>query len=187
MDRHASVACYLAAVSLTLFFASQAYAIGPEVTKDKFPDYDPAHTVIKCPYLPAGMVDIPLCGGQRATPDAAGIQGNHVFVIGLAFQRSPVPENDGGVPGAPVLVFEPGLVGSFCRPGWSAGAAKDFSVLVAESKARKDVADQASAPPAPHVVIPAPYPVFVHAAIEFSCLVRAQTIFDFRGVVQGVL
>ena len=67
MDRYASAVRHAAVASLALFLTGQAYAIGPEVTQDRFPDYDPAHTVIKCPYLPPGMKDIPLCGGQRAT------------------------------------------------------------------------------------------------------------------------
>ena len=50
-----------------LFFGGIAIAAGPEVTVERFPDYNPAHTVIKCPYLPAGLKEIPLCGGRPAT------------------------------------------------------------------------------------------------------------------------
>jgi Ca2+-binding RTX toxin-like protein len=67
MDRHAAAGRYVTAVSFTFFFANQAFAIGPEITADRFPDYAPAHTVIKCPYLPPGMKDVPLCGGLPAT------------------------------------------------------------------------------------------------------------------------
>ena len=47
--------------------AGHALAAGPAVTKDRFPDYRPAHTVIKCPYIPEGLADIPLCDGKPAT------------------------------------------------------------------------------------------------------------------------
>lgn len=67
MDAYASAVRNLTALFFTVVFANQAYALGPKVTKDKFPDYDPAHTVIKCPYLPAGMADVPVCGGLPAT------------------------------------------------------------------------------------------------------------------------
>ena len=67
MDRYTSAVHCAAALSLTFVLVGQAFAIGPEVTEDQFPDYNPAHTVIKCPYLPEGMKDVPLCGGQRAT------------------------------------------------------------------------------------------------------------------------
>ena len=45
----------------------QALAGGPAVTEEQFPGYHPAHTVIKCPYLPPGLTDKPLCGGIPAT------------------------------------------------------------------------------------------------------------------------
>jgi hypothetical protein len=56
-----------AAILLSLFVAGQVLAAGPQIIGDKFPDYHPAHTVIKCPYLPAGLKDIPMCGGKPAT------------------------------------------------------------------------------------------------------------------------
>ena len=65
MTIHKAAGACAAALSLALTLP--AFATGPEITAERFPDYDPAHTVIKCPYLPEGMKDIPLCGGQRAT------------------------------------------------------------------------------------------------------------------------
>jgi len=50
-----------------MFMAAPAYSAGPGGAKDRFPDYYPAHNVIKCPYVPEGMKDIPLCGGKPAT------------------------------------------------------------------------------------------------------------------------
>ena len=73
----------------TLFSASYTFASGPEVTPDLFPDYNPAHTVIKCPFMPADLGEIPLCGGQPATcvgtegPDLIiGTEENDVIVAG---------------------------------------------------------------------------------------------------------
>lgn len=62
-----STRCITTAISLTFFLVSHAFATGPEVTKDKFPDYHPAHTVIKCPFLPPDMKEIPQCAGKPAT------------------------------------------------------------------------------------------------------------------------
>ncbi len=80
---------YPAAISLVFLIAGNALAAGPEVAGDRFPDYRPAHTVIKCPYLPAGLNDIPLCGGKPATcvgTDGAdlilGTDENDVIVAG---------------------------------------------------------------------------------------------------------
>lgn len=56
-----------AAFWLTLIGAGHCLAAGPEVTQERFPGYAPAHTVIKCPFLPDGLVDPPLCGGSPAT------------------------------------------------------------------------------------------------------------------------
>lgn len=50
-----------------LLGGSIAFAAGPEVTEEQFPDYHPAATVIKCPYIPDGLKEIPTCGGQQAT------------------------------------------------------------------------------------------------------------------------
>ena len=55
-------------LQLCIFLLSHsAGAAGPGAPQDKFPDYDPAHTVIKCPYIPDGMKNIPACGGKKAT------------------------------------------------------------------------------------------------------------------------
>jgi hypothetical protein len=48
-------------------FAIPVFAAGPGGASDKFPDYNPAHTVIKCPHIPDGIKEIPLCGDKRAT------------------------------------------------------------------------------------------------------------------------
>ena len=50
-----------------LLASNWAFGAGPGAPADLFPDYHPAHTVIKCPYLPEGLTDIPSCGGQPAT------------------------------------------------------------------------------------------------------------------------
>lgn len=47
--------------------AFTASASGPEISAELFPDYKPAHTVIKCPYLPAGLQEIPTCQDKQAT------------------------------------------------------------------------------------------------------------------------
>lgn len=57
----------LLAASISLFFGGLVVAAGPEVTTERFPGYNPAHTVIKCPYLPSGLKEIPLCGDRPAT------------------------------------------------------------------------------------------------------------------------
>ena len=54
-------------VFLALLMSSPGYTAGPGGAKERFPDYSPAHTVIKCPYLPADMTKIPLCGGRQVT------------------------------------------------------------------------------------------------------------------------
>lgn len=54
-------------------------AAGPEITQDKFPDYKAAHTVIKCPYLPAGLKEVPQCHGRPAT--CVGTPG-HDLILG---------------------------------------------------------------------------------------------------------
>jgi len=67
MDRSAMAARSMAMFSIALLFFGPASATGPEITADRFPDYNPAHTVIKCPYLPAGLESMPLCAGKPAT------------------------------------------------------------------------------------------------------------------------
>jgi hypothetical protein len=52
---------------IPLFLGGLVVAAGPQVTEERFPDYNPAHTVIKCPYLPGGLKEVPLCDGRPAT------------------------------------------------------------------------------------------------------------------------
>jgi hypothetical protein len=59
--------------------AMSATAAGPEVTKEAFPDYTAVHTVIKCPYLPPGLSEVPLCHGEKAT--CVGTNG-HDLILG---------------------------------------------------------------------------------------------------------
>jgi hypothetical protein len=54
-------------------------AAGPAITEEQFPGYHPVHTVIKCPYLPEGLKEKPLCGGKPAT--CVGTDG-HDLVLG---------------------------------------------------------------------------------------------------------
>ena len=56
-----------------------ANAAGPEVTEEAFPGYTPAHTVIKCPYFPAGLTEVPTCHGKKAT--CVGTDG-HDLILG---------------------------------------------------------------------------------------------------------
>jgi hypothetical protein len=48
-----------------LGLSTGALAAGPDPVQ--FADYHPAHTVIKCPYIPPGMTEIPTCNGLQAT------------------------------------------------------------------------------------------------------------------------
>jgi len=79
MDRSAMVARNTATISIAMFLFGQASATGPERTADRFPGYNPAHTVIKCPYLPAGLEEVPLCAGKPAT--CVGTDG-HDLILG---------------------------------------------------------------------------------------------------------
>lgn len=56
----------LAAIAMTSasFVASAA---DPGTYDERFPGYKPAHTVIKCPYLPDGLREIPTCHDKPAT------------------------------------------------------------------------------------------------------------------------
>ena len=69
----------LALVSGTVLVSAQVMAAGPEINEDRFPGYSPAHTVIKCPYLPPGLVNIPTCGDRKAT--CVGTEG-HDLILG---------------------------------------------------------------------------------------------------------
>ncbi len=50
-----------------LWLSAPTHAMGPDVDKERFPDYNPSHTVIKCPYLPPGLEKVPLCGEKPVT------------------------------------------------------------------------------------------------------------------------
>lgn len=74
-----TVATRFQALAVCIFFsAGYAFAAGPAIMPDRFPDYSPAHTVIKCPYIPAGLKEIPLCGGQSAT--CVGTEGRDLIL-----------------------------------------------------------------------------------------------------------
>lgn len=54
--------------TLTMVATSPALrSAGPEISSERFPGYAPAHTVIKCPHIPAGLQEIPQCNGKPAT------------------------------------------------------------------------------------------------------------------------
>lgn len=55
-------------------------AAGPGGSEEKFPDYNPAHTVIKCPYLPPNLdiSTIPLCDG--IFPTCVGTEGRDLIL-----------------------------------------------------------------------------------------------------------
>ena len=57
----------LAAAVMAAGATMTANAAGPEVIGEDFPDYKPAHTVIKCPYLPPDLKEVPTCHGKKAT------------------------------------------------------------------------------------------------------------------------
>jgi Ca2+-binding RTX toxin-like protein len=58
-----------------LVLPASVLAAGPSPTQ--FPDYRTAHTVIKCPYLPAGMTP-PTCHGLQAT--CVGTKGDDLIL-----------------------------------------------------------------------------------------------------------
>jgi len=50
------------------FAANQLYAAGDHVVEEEeFSNYHTSHTVIKCPFIPEGMKEIPQCGGKTVT------------------------------------------------------------------------------------------------------------------------
>jgi hypothetical protein len=71
--------CGLTAVAVMV--SVEARAAGPGASDEKFPDYHPASTVIKCPYLPPGLdpTTIPLCDG--VLPTCIGTEG-HDLILG---------------------------------------------------------------------------------------------------------
>ena len=54
-------------------------AAGPGIDKEAFPDYEAAHTVIKCPYLPPDLSEVPTCHDKKAT--CVGTSG-HDLILG---------------------------------------------------------------------------------------------------------
>ena len=63
-----------------VFIPAQAYAAGDHVVEEEqFADYKTAHTVIKCPFIPEGIKDLPNCGGKPAT--CLGTKG-HDLILG---------------------------------------------------------------------------------------------------------
>jgi len=57
--------CVSSVVAGILGLSSVALAGGPNPAK--FADFHPGHTVIKCPYLPADLLAVPVCHGKQAT------------------------------------------------------------------------------------------------------------------------
>lgn len=122
------------AMVLLLCGANMTQAAGPEITKEKFPDYNPAHTVIKCPYIPAGMVEIPKCGGLEAT--CVGTAGRDLILgtdkndVIVALEGDDVVHGDAaddvicGGPGADSLMGARGADRIYGGPGndWLFGA-----------------------------------------------------------------
>lgn len=120
-----------------MVLAGHAFAAGPEVTRERFPDYHPAHTVIKCPYLPAGLTEIPVCGGRPATcvgtdgPDLIlGTEDDDVVVAGAGNDVVHGDAEDDvicGGPGNDSLMGARGHDRLFAGPGddWLFGAPGD--------------------------------------------------------------
>lgn len=126
-----------AAVLLVSFVAGHVFAVKPGLIPERFPDYNPAHTVIKCPYLPPDLRERPLCGGQPATcvgTEGAdlilGTEANDVIVAGGG--RDVVHGDAGddilcGGPGTDSLMGARGDDRLFGGPGndWLFGARED--------------------------------------------------------------
>ena len=76
----AQAALRAAVVSSVALLAGGRVLAGPEVTPEQFPDYDPAHTVIKCPYIPEEFEGKPLptCHEEDAT--CIGTEGHDVII-----------------------------------------------------------------------------------------------------------
>ena len=67
--------------AVAVLLSAHARAAGPGAGNEKFPDYHPAHTVIKCPYLPPGIDSskMPTCEGIY--PTCVGTEG-HDLILG---------------------------------------------------------------------------------------------------------
>ena len=70
----------MTALALIAIFPMMATkAAGPGIDKEAFPDYEAAHTVIKCPYLPPDLSEVPTCHDKKAT--CVGTSG-HDLILG---------------------------------------------------------------------------------------------------------
>jgi hypothetical protein len=76
-----------------VFLPVAAWSAGPGASEEKFPDYDPAHVVIKCPYLPPDLTPetTPLCDG--VFPTCVGTDGPDLI---LGTERHDVIVGRGG-------------------------------------------------------------------------------------------
>jgi len=71
--------CFVKVVAIAMSSVSFiASAAGPETSAERFPDYRPSHTVIKCPHLPADLKEIPTCHDKQAT--CVGTPGNDLIL-----------------------------------------------------------------------------------------------------------
>ncbi len=73
--RLATAQLVAAGIGSLLLVASTARAAD---VANQFPDYHPAATIIKCPHIPEGMVDIPTCHGVTAT--CVGTDGDDLLI-----------------------------------------------------------------------------------------------------------
>jgi len=75
--------CAMVSLSAILFASPPigVWAAGPGADAERFPEYFPAHTVIKCPYLPPDFdpATAPRCDGQ--VPTCVGTEG-HDLILG---------------------------------------------------------------------------------------------------------
>ena len=70
-------AAILAAAGIASLLAG-ATTVAAEDVADQYPDYFPAATIIKCPHIPDGLVDIPTCQGFEAT--CVGTDGDDLLI-----------------------------------------------------------------------------------------------------------
>ena len=70
----------LASLLVLVLPAGPVLAAGDHVVEEEeFADYQTSHTVIKCPFIPEGMKEIPECGGKAVT--CMGTKG-HDLILG---------------------------------------------------------------------------------------------------------
>lgn len=90
--------CVSSALAGLLGLSSVALAGGPDPAK--FVDFHPGHTVIKCPYLPADLKEVPVCHGKQATcvgtPGRDLILGSEVDDVIVAGDGDDVVHGDDG-------------------------------------------------------------------------------------------